>query len=430
MSSPKEQSMNHLLKKISVAIVGNFLLIFIFFMCCDLSLSPEPVAYLEGHITANLRLDSKSSPYFLKGYVVIDSGYTLIIEPGTIIKGMKGTNASFIISQGAKIIAIGIPFSPIIFTSDQPEGSRKPGDWGGIIINGKAPINCGNNQGKKQGEGETGIYGGADSNDNSGIIKYVRVEFGGSEYSINKKFQGFSFRGVGKSTIVDHIQVHKCSGDGIAFFGGTVNAKYIFCSGNAGDSFVWTEGWQGKGQFWIAQKYINEADNGFDGENNDLNLDTQPRSYPQIFNFTLIGVGESGIDGGGILLRKGTGGNFSNGIVIHFEKAGIYIDNSISLESNLSVKSTIFYRNNPTIGNSTINQWILDPEFHNIELNSFEPSPVIEPLNYITPDFKSQNIAISSVFVEPPFDGFFEPVTFIGGMGPTDDWTLGWINTN
>lgn len=150
-----------------------------------------------------------------------------------------------------------------MFTSDQFEGERDRGDWGGLIVNSRAPINTGTTA---FGEGDTGEYGGTDPEDNSGILCYVRVEFAGIEFSPDNELNGIAFQGVGSGTVVDYVQVHFNQDDGIEFFGGTVNAKHLYCTGIRDDSFDRTDDWVGKGQFWVGQQCGDAADNGFESE--------------------------------------------------------------------------------------------------------------------------------------------------------------------
>ena len=162
--------------------------------------------------------------YTLKGFVYVPDGVTLTIEPGVVIKGDKATQGTLIIERGGKIMAQGTPERPIVFTSAQAPGSRKPGDWGGIILLGKAP----NNLGEQTIEGGVrSKHGGNDPADNSGVLSYVRVEFPGIEYSTDNEINGITFGSVGSGTKIDHLQVSYSGDDSYEWFGGTANAKYL-----------------------------------------------------------------------------------------------------------------------------------------------------------------------------------------------------------
>ena len=146
----------------------------------------------------------KKGTYLLKGWVYIANGAQLTIEPGTLIKGDKQTKAAIIVERGGKLIAQGTPSQPIVFTSEQEKGQRKPGDWGGIILCGKAP----NNQSEMQIEGGPRTkHGGNVSDDNSGIVSYVRIEFAGYPFDKDKEINGLTFGSVGSGTQIDHVQV-------------------------------------------------------------------------------------------------------------------------------------------------------------------------------------------------------------------------------
>lgn len=160
--------------------------------------------------------------YLLKGWVYVGAGSTLTIEPGTVIKGDKDTQAALIIEPGGKLIAEGKQDAPIVFTSEMPKGQRKPGDWGGLIICGKAK----NNQGVLNQQIEGGPrtkHGGDDDSDNSGIIRYVRVEFAGYPFMKDKEINGITFGSVGSGTTIDHLQVSYSNDDSYEWFGGSVN---------------------------------------------------------------------------------------------------------------------------------------------------------------------------------------------------------------
>ncbi len=271
------------------------------------------VTILSGAIVEDITL-IKNKTYLLRSGVFIGSEtqtpdgsdaqtVILTIEPGTKIYGESSTDGMLVIRRGSRIIAEGTKEEPIIFTSDKSVGNRQRGDWGGLIINGRATLNTNL---PAIGEGGTGNYGGSDDADNSGILKYVRVEFAGREISPDNELNGIAFQGVGSGTTVDYIQVHRNKDDGIEFFGGTVNVKHVYITGCADDQFDWTDGWRGKGQFWVCQQYGDDADRGIEADNNAENNIAIPRSSPTIYNITLVGDIEGPESGIGIMLREGT----------------------------------------------------------------------------------------------------------------------------
>ncbi len=396
---------------------------------------------LTGMITSG-RLLTSDKYYLLSGAVFVQDGATLTIEPGTTLFGEGATNGALIVAQGGKLIANGRADRPIVFTSDALEDQRDRGQWGGLIINGRAPVNTG---AVAQGEGDTGSYGGSDPEDNSGILRYVRVEFAGIEFSPDNELNGIAFQGVGSGTVVDYVQVHYNQDDGIEFFGGTVNAKHLYCTGIRDDSFDWTDGWTGKGQFWVAQQRGDDADNGFESDNEGDNNEAMPRSNPTIYNVTLVGDPNGPESDTGLLLREGTAATLRNFIVIGFNKGGLDIDTGSSIQlansGELSVQNTIFYNNkvdgaaegekvpgNFEVDSDDIEEaaWARMPSFNNAEIDPMLMAPYSTSTPDFTPATTSPAVDGTVPVASPPDDGFFTPVNFIGGVDPLRNWLAGW----
>ncbi len=165
---------------------------------------------VQGKITTDLTLTADRE-HLLRGAVFVEDGATLTIEPGTTVFGEGATLGTLIVARGGKLNARGTAGAPIVFTSDAQPGSRRRGLWGGLIVNGRAPINQGT---EAFGEGDTGAFGGNDPNDSSGVYQYIRVEFAGIEFSPDHELNGIAFQGVGAGTVVDHVQVHFNQDDG------------------------------------------------------------------------------------------------------------------------------------------------------------------------------------------------------------------------
>ncbi len=404
--------------------------------------SSGDIVILEGEIAADRTLKS-SEGYLLRGAVFVRTGATLTIESGTTIFGESVGNppGTLIIAQGAKIMAEGTAEEPIVFTSDQVEGARSRGDWGGLIINGRAPLNTGTTA---QGEGNTGTYGGSDPDDNSGVLRYVRVEFAGQEFSPDNELNGIAFQGVGRGTTVEYVQVHYNQDDGIEFFGGTVDAKYVLCTGVRDDSFDWTDGWSGRGQFWIAQQNGADADNGIEADNNGTNNDLTPRSNPTLYNLTIIGDPNGPESDTGLLLREGTAGTIRNAIVLGFNKGGVDVATaataSQAASGALSLRHSIFFDNRIAGANSNFPtdtdeidevSWMMTEGFEN---HTLDPA-LVGPYDLIAPGFapgaSSPAVDGSVPVATPPVDGFFTVVDFIGAMdsGAGADWTAGWTTS-
>ncbi len=403
----------------------------------------ESVETLPAEITADTTLTSNNAYLLDNRAAFVRSGATLTIEPGTHILG-TGTGA-LIIDRGARIIADGTQARPIVMTSAQSVGSRQTQDWGGLIINGNAPINVPG--GVAEGEGDTGEYGGNDPEDDSGIIRYLRVEFAGIEFSPENELNGIAFQGVGRGTVVDFIQVHFNKDDGVEFFGGTVNAKHVLLTSNADDSLDWTDGWTGKMQFVVAQQNKADADQGIEADNSAENNELTPRSGPTIHNLTLIGgnAGQGTEEEGdiGILLREGTAAEIRNAIVTGFGQEGLVIDQDATVtqaqSGQIAVTNSIFAGNatrEPAKGafgagsNVTSGFDVSGFMTSSTSNNRVGVDPMLrDAFNLLSPDYrpKLESPAADVNFVSnPPDDGFFTPVNFVGGVSPLDDWTAGW----
>ena len=228
--------------------------------------------------------------YTLKGWVYVADGAELTIEPGTVIKGHKLTKSALIVEPGGKLYAQGTSSEPIVFTSGEDKGSRKPGDWGGLIVCGKAR----NNQGTIQIEGGPRTkHGGNDDSDNSGVISYVRVEFAGYPFESDKEINAVTFGSVGSGTQVDHVQVSYTNDDSYEWFGGAVNCKYLIAYKGWDDEFDTDNGFSGKVQFGLSVRDPRVADksmsNGFESDNCADGASVDPYTSCTFSNMTFIG---------------------------------------------------------------------------------------------------------------------------------------------
>lgn len=232
----------------------------------------------------------KKGVYTLKGWVYIADGSELTIEPGTIIKGDKATKAALIVERGGKLIAQGAADAPIVFTSAQPAGQRRPGDWGGVIICGKAH----NNQTSMQIEGGPRTQHGGDNDaDNSGVLSYVRIEFGGYPFKADQEINGLTLGSVGSGTKIDHVQVSYSNDDSFEWFGGTVNCKYLVAYKGWDDDFDTDNGFSGKVQFGLSVRDPRIADqsqsNGFESDNCADGAQVSPYTTATFSNITFVG---------------------------------------------------------------------------------------------------------------------------------------------
>lgn len=278
----------------------------------------------SGSITEDLTLEADTE-YLLTGATIVASGATLTIEPGTIIKAEVGPNVYLAIEQGAQISANGTSSNPIVFTSNSTTPAA--GDWGGIILLGRAPLNSVTGTSTSTSEIGNLPYGGNVANDNSGTLSYVRVQYSGGAADGQSENNGFSFYGVGSGTTVDHIQAFVGADDGVEFFGGTVNASFVAVVNAEDDSIDWTEGYSGT----ITDAYVLQGngigDEAFecDGFNTDFTNATGLFSNPTVTNVTIESESGANDSTRGFLLRAGTQGTFSN-ILIIGKNTGITVD--------------------------------------------------------------------------------------------------------
>lgn len=392
---------------------------------------------LKGTYTRDLTL-TNDKIWVLQGGVFIGNdnkdNTTLNIAAGTTVMAQSGADF-LVITRGSKINAIGRADAPIVFTAAKT-ADRKRGEWGGLVLNGNAPINsckdattlC-----EAEGEGSTGLYGGNDTEDSSGVLKYVRVEFAGYEITPDNELNGISFQGVGAGTEIDYVQSHMGADDGMEFFGGTVNLKHIVITGAKDDSLDWTSGWRGKAQFVVIEQYDDAANNGIEADNLKSPMDADPRSNPTLSNLTMIGASTGAAKGGeGILLRVGTGAAIYNTIVTGFKSSCIDLDDKETFE-NARRYSAELERNGIVFENNLIScaTNFKEEEGDIFTVESFVNAGVNNQT--VGADLNGWVPASTSPALEggeTPFDLFFDFVDFTGAIkDSSSDWTKGWTTT-
>jgi len=411
-----------------------------------------------GAITTDVTLTASASEprvYFLSQptFVGIDDGPTpgalggttvdLTIQPGAQI-ALNNPTDFFTVNRGSRLIANGTAVAPVVFTSDEDirddgkandsQGAAR-GQWGGLVINGRAPINscadpsvpatC-----ETSGEGGAGNYGGDNPADDSGTLNYVRVQYAGFEITTDNELNGIAFQGVGNTTNVDFIQVHNNDDDGVEFFGGTVDVKHLVITGVDDDGLDWVSGWNGSAQdILIIGSGV--GDNGFEGDSNSSNNNIQPRSNPLISNFTLIGGPSEDL---GMQLRVGTAGLFVNGIVSSWEDGCLDIDDAATHalvaggsdvtgsgmnDEDLQIDSVYFSCATPfdDTGN--------DP----VALSSLLTG-ITAGASTLSGPLPGANEAGVVALDPATFDSFFTSEQFVGafepGLAPSATWAFGW----
>ncbi len=397
----------------------------------------KPVVVVSGRISSTVNW-TNNFYYLLRGAVFVEEDATLNIQAGTTVVGEAGSVGSLIVMRGGKLNALGTRDQPIVFTSDQAPGERARGDWGGIIINGRAPLNIPGGEG--EGEADTGIYGGDDPNDNSGTMTYVRVEFAGTEFSPDNELNGIAFQGVGNGGRYDYIQIHMNKDDGLEWFGGAADIKHAVVTNAGDDSVDWTFGWRGRAQYVAVSQRGDDADAGIEADNNEFNNELLPRSAPQLYNVTLCGDpdrNEGAESVRGALLRRGTAGDVRNFVIQGFKNVGLEVNGASSLreasQGALRVSNGVIFNTGPggtTHGPASTLALYANGTFPNVRLGQ---NPGIGNCHdHDAPDWLPASIATLAggqiAPAVPPNDGFFEVTTFIGAFShePEQNWAAGW----
>lgn len=331
------------------------------------ALAPVPTIVLTGSINANRTLTPDTN-YVLRGFVYVNSGATLTVNAGTKIVGdSTALGSALFIMRGARINANGTEAQPIVFTSQRSATNRSPGDWGGLVLVGNARNN---RSGSIIIEGSNGSVLGADPNgtvytggtvdtDNSGTLRYVRVEFAGYATLPDNELNSFTFAAVGSGTTLEYLQSVAGLDDSFEWFGGTVDGKYLVSYEAGDDHFDTSEGYRGRNQFLIAFQStyltprpgagaVSPDPQGFEADGCNGGGCTAPAGgnaqssgaadglwTMNVFaNFTVIGVGATQTTptqgGVGMVLRRGTGGYYVNGVVARWPRQAISMRDSTS----------------------------------------------------------------------------------------------------
>ena len=290
----------------------------------------KPVQILQGQQLTSVTLSNVNN-YLVRGKFEMVAGATLTIPAGTYLFGEKATTGYITIDRGAKLVVNGTKASPVVFTSDQDPslGLMAPGDNGGIVIHGRAIANCANTAAGDScvSEGGAGNFGGGDDNDDSGSIRYLRIEYSGKELSPNNELNSLTMNAVGATTSIEYVQAHLGSDDAFEWFGGTGRAKHLVATGADDDGLDWQLGWRGRVQYAVVQMYPGRGDKGIEADNSEFNFAAPNRSNPILVNLSLVGTnpptGGAGTSNRGIHLRRGTAGTILNSVIVGFRGPGL-----------------------------------------------------------------------------------------------------------
>lgn len=407
--------------------------------------------------------------YELRGFVYVEDGAELTIEPGTVVKAQTGTGSSasaLVIARGAKLFASGTASNPIVFTSVRdsvavPDISRINGGqdgvdytedrslWGGIVLLGRASNNVGANVLVEGLPNDPRAYYGpgvgntAVEDDNSGIVRYVSIKYSGSVIESNKELQSLTLASVGSGTTIEYVESFNSGDDGFEFFGGTVNTKHLIAFGADDDSFDYDEGFRGKHQFWFALQAPNNGDKlgEFDSGNTTPGLTATPLADPQIYNATLIGMGSTaGITSpkvtDGLIFKEYGGGRVANSIVMdvrgyvstlnadtkaRFTAGGVVLTNNLFHaigKSGSNDADFAAYLAASAQGNRTADPQLTGVARTHTAATKLDPRPAVGGPAY-------------TGFAVVPVDGFYTPVAYVGAFGATN-WAANWtaMSTN
>lgn len=423
---------------------------------------------VSGDVTAATTW-SASKIYVLKGNVFVTNNATLTIEPGTIIKGDKATKGALVITRGAKINAVGTVDKPIVFTSSIAAGARKEGDWGGVILLGKAQNNLGTSvpiEGISDNS-DKGKHGGTDNADNSGTMKYVRIEYAGIALSPDNEINGLTFGSVGSGTTIDYIEVYRSGDDAFEWFGGSVNCSHLIAIDSWDDDFDTDNGYSGKVQFGLAQRLAVTADvsgsNGFESDNNAAGDNATPQTSAVFSNMTIlgpVGSGGSSINANfqhGAQIRRNSAMSLFNSIIVGYTEGVFYDDafpagGTLNSSGNLVAGRSVFANNLVYNSNSKSNQikasnatalGVITPLL--TAVNVFDPtalaaSIITDPYKYSadlvaaarvgTPNFTvvaNSAAASGAAFTNSKLTAGFQAVAYKGAFG-SENWASGWAH--
>ncbi|MEO8772358.1 MAG: hypothetical protein ABI402_19825 [Ferruginibacter sp.] len=424
---------------------------------------------LEGRITANRTLHAQYT-YKLRGLVYVTSGAILTIEPGTKIVGEQGSTGGLIITRSSKIIADATADKPIVFTSEAATPQR--GDWAGLVLLGNAPTNASFNgiQGVGAVEGginnsdNLGLYGtpstqGQNPADNSGILRYVRIEYAGYAFLPDNEINGLTFGGVGTGTVIDNVQVSYANDDSFEWFGGTVNCTHLISYRTLDDDFDTDNGFSGKVQFGISLRDSSVADisksEAFESDNDANGSALLPQTAAVFSNMTVMGPKATLANTGNALfvwgaqIRRNSTESIFNSIIMGYPN-GLYIDATKGVPTDNNIPGTLSVQNTIIAGcptpilyslgtnanvpitpntTATITDWFNTTAYGNTIMTNCTDAGLGDPFNYNSPDFNptgSGAAGTGASFTHPKLATGFTSVAYRGACAPGDTWWKTW----
>ncbi len=440
--------------------------------------TPPPAtadSIIQGYITSTVTL-SNTKLYQLNKVVYVEDGATLRLEPGTVVMGDPNNVSAICVNRGGKIYAKGTANQPIVFTSGYSAGSRDRGDWGGLLIMGKATTNLGEAaieggiaDAAKKDAWYGAVNGVNDDNDSSGVLEYVRIEFAGIAESPDNELNSLTMGGVGRKTVINHVQTSYNGDDAFEWFGGTVNAKYLIAYNTIDDDMDTDNGFSGKVQHVLIKRFSGIADQSnseaFESDNDSKASEKQPFTRPVFANVTVVGpiadtswtagTGENKYNAKFLTvaqIRRNSRMNLVNSVLIGFP-GGLEMtnQNSVRAAENDSImvryndfygikNNKFFYFGSGTNASTTVDaNWLSKSEFGNNFINKagntgthagltnafpgtlaeFNPMPTAQA-NYMTSaNWTASNAAVNLA------DSYFDKVPYRGAFG-TERWDMPW----
>jgi hypothetical protein len=406
---------------------------------CAVTIFPASGSTIElsGNITASITLKSDIN-YVLNGWVYVKSPAVITIEPGTVIKGKVDTKASLVIERGAKIMAEGTVAKPIVFTSAKAAGARVAGDWGGVVLCGNAKINVAGGEAEIEG-GLGSKYGGTDDNDNSGTMKYVRIEFAGYAFMPDKEINGLTFGGVGKGTTIDYVQVSFANDDSFEWFGGTVNCKHLIAFSGLDDEFDTDYGFSGFVQYIVGLRDPMIADisksNGFESDNDGTGSSNIPTTNPRFANVSLYGplatptTTINPLFQASMHIRRKSNLEVYNSVFAGWPKGLLLADSKGNAGTGAQVKGCILSGMTDVFSGNTAGEqaFFEDATRINRTIAANTDLKVTNPFNLTAPNFLPLTGSPLLTGAASGLPAGLDATDYIGAF-KTTDWTTGWAN--